>query len=213
MDSKGILFIVSAPSGAGKTSLCKEVLRRVRADGARPLRWSCSYTTRSPREGEVHGKDYFFVSDAEFDRMVRAGEFAEWARVHGRKYGTSQRYLEEAEAEGIDLLLEIDCQGARQLREKYPRGRFIFVLPPSWQVLKERLSGRGTESAEEVAKRLQTARTEVQEWGMYDYLVVNDDFARAAEELRAVITAEGCRREARREAVERILETFADKDQ
>lgn len=212
MESKGLLFIVSAPSGAGKTSLCKEVLRRFEARGSRPLRWSCSYTTRPPREGEVHGKDYFFVSDAEFDRMIREGEFAEWAQVHGRRYGTSLRYLEQAEAEGIDLLLEIDCQGARQLREKYPRGRFIFVLPPSWRALKQRLLGRRTESAAEVEQRLETARREVQEWGMYDYLVINDDFASAVEELWAVITAEGCRREPRREVVEKVLQTFSEKE-
>ena len=206
------MFIVSAPSGAGKTTLCKEVLRRIQAEGARELRWSCSYTTRPARRGEVHGQDYFFVSDEEFDRMVRAGEFAEWAMVHGHKYGTSLRYLEQAEAEGTDLLLEIDWQGARQLREKSARGRFIFVLPPSWQALQERLIKRGTDSAAEVAARLETARTEVEEWGLYEYLVINDDFARAAEELWAVITAERCRRERRRETVEGILQTFASKE-
>jgi guanylate kinase len=208
MEARGILFIVSAPSGAGKTTLCNEVLRRIQAEGSRELRWSCSYTTRAPRTGEVHGRDYFFVSDEEFDRMVRAGEFAEWARVHGHKYGTSLRYLEQAEEEGIDLLLEIDWQGARQLREKYTRGRFIFVLPPSGQALQERLVRRGTDSAAEVAARLETARTEVEEWGLYEYLVLNDDFDRAADELWAVITAERCRRERKRETVEKILKTF-----
>lgn len=212
MEPQGILFIVSAPSGAGKTSLCKEVLGRVQADGLRPLRWSCSYTTRAKRAGEVEGRDYFFVSDAEFDRMVRAGEFAEWATVHGKKYGTSLRYLQEAEAEGIDLLLEIDTQGARQLREKYPRGRFIFILPPSWSALAGRLKGRGTDAAEEVARRLETARSEVEELGLYDYLIVNDQFDRAADELEAVVRAEGCRRERRRESVEKILQTFVVKE-
>ena len=148
--------MVSAPSGAGKTSLCKEVLKRINQDFPRPLKWSISYTTRPPRKAEKDGVDYFFVSEAEFERMIKNGEFAEWAVVFGHLYGTSLRYLQEAESKGIDLLLKIDCQGARQLHDKY-KGKFIFILPPSFEELKRRLVGRGTETDEVIQGRLNRA--------------------------------------------------------
>lgn len=197
--------MVAAPSGAGKTSLCKSLLRRLDEEDSGSLTWSCSYTTRKPRAGEVDGRDYFFVDDDTFDGMVAREEFAEWANVHGRRYGTGRKYLEEAAASGTDLLVEIDIQGARQLREKQGRGIFVFILPPSWRALEERLSGRGTEEADEVSRRLLTARAEVLEWNWFDYIIVNEDFGRAVDDLRSVIVAARLRREVVRARVEDIL--------
>lgn len=184
----GNLFVVSAPSGAGKTSLCKEIV-----DFFPRLRHSVSYTTRPPRAGEVDGRDYHFVARDAFNRMAAAGRFAEWAEVHGNGYGTAIATLEEARAGGFDLLLEIDCQGAARIKRNYRHGVFIFILPPSIDELRRRLEGRGTDSAEIIARRIDNARGEIQQASWYDYLVVNDDFSRARDELRAIILAEGCR--------------------
>ncbi len=208
MPRAGLLFIVSAPSGAGKTSLCKEVLARINQKAKRPLKWSCSYTTRPPREGERHGVDYFFVSDEEFEEMVKKGEFAEWAWVHGHRYGTSIKYLKQAEEQGIDLLLEIDCQGARQLREKYKKGCYIFILPPSLKELRRRLKGRGTEPQEVIEKRIQRAKQEVEEYELYDYIIINDDFKQASDQLEAVIEAERVKKNNQLEDIKPILEQF-----
>ncbi|HUT53294.1 MAG TPA: guanylate kinase [bacterium] len=185
----GLLFVVAAPSGAGKTSLCKALLERMRKDGERELHWSVSYTTRQRRRGERHGRDYFFVDDAAFDRMIAADEFAEWAHVHGRRYGTSKAYLEKSAAAGRDLLVEIDTQGARQLKRKYKNACFIFVLPPSWPVLERRLTGRGTEGAEEIKLRLKRAHQEILEWRRFNYIILNDDFNKAVDRLAAVVAA------------------------
>jgi len=192
MSRRGILFVVSAPSGAGKTSLCRKVLQKINHHFQRPLKWSCSYTTRKPRKGEKHGRDYSFVSEKQFQKMIRAGEFAEWAVVHDHLYGTSLGYLKEAEQKGIDLLLEIDCQGARQLRQKY-KGVFIFILPPSLKELKRRLLKRGTESKEIIERRLKRAAEEVEEYPFYDYIIINRDLELAARELEAIILAERSR--------------------
>jgi guanylate kinase len=186
----GLLFVVAAPSGAGKTSLCKALMARMRERGERPLHWSVSYTTRARRPGERHGRDYFFVDDATFDRMIERDEFAEWAHVHRRRYGTSKKYLEKSAADGRDLLVEIDTQGARQLRKKYGNACFIFILPPSWPALSRRLKGRGTESAEEVRRRLRRAHQEILEWKRFNYIIINDDFDRAVDRLAAVVCAE-----------------------
>jgi guanylate kinase len=148
-----------------------------------------SYTTRARRPGERHGRDYFFVDDATFDRMIERDEFAEWAHVHGRRYGTSKQYLEQSAAAGRDLLVEIDTQGARQLREKYVNACFIFILPPSWRALSRRLQGRGTEPAEEVRRRLKRAHQEILEWKRFNYIIINDDFDRAVDRLAAVVCA------------------------
>jgi len=205
---KGLLFVVSAPSGAGKTSLCKEVLKRINQRYSRPLKWSCSYTTRAPRPGEKNGKDYFFVSEREFVRMIQAGEFAEWAFVHNHRYGTSKKYLEQAQKKGIDLLLEIDCQGARALRRKKLAACFIFILPPSLAELRKRLLRRGTESAEVVSSRLERAREEVEEYEHYDYIIINERFAIAAKELEAIILAERARLRVRQDQIQAIVKQF-----
>jgi guanylate kinase len=188
MKRDGILYIISAPSGAGKTTLCKEVI-----DIFPTLRHSVSYTTRQARLGEEHGVDYFFVSAAEFERMVVAGEFAEWAEVHGNRYGTARKTLDRFRADGIDVILDIDCQGARQLKERYVGGVFIFILPPSFNELRRRLDFRNSDSAEVIARRLACASLEIREARWYDYIIVNDVFSKAVAELESVIVAEQCR--------------------
>jgi guanylate kinase len=201
----GLLFVVAAPSGAGKTSLCKALMERLQKSGEAGLRWSCSYTTRKPREAELPGRDYFFIDDSTFDAMIAAGDFIEWAHIHGRRYGTSRSYLEDARRQGVDLLLEIDIQGARALREKNLGANFIFILPPSWRALTERLRGRGTEAEDEVRRRLETAKTEMLEWTWFEYIIINDDFDRAVDRLRALVLACRSRAEAMAPEVERIV--------
>jgi guanylate kinase len=197
---RGILFVISAPSGAGKTSLCHEVI-----DIFPRLRHSVSYTTRRPRAGERDGIDYHFVAGETFDKMIAGGEFVEWAEVHGNRYGTALKTLEEHRAAGYDVLLDIDCQGAAQLRERCAEGVFIFILPPSFEELERRLRGRNTDASDVIEKRLRNARSEIQQLVWYDYLVINDDFSRACRELQAIITAEGCRTSLLEKEVKRLL--------
>jgi guanylate kinase len=210
LSERGILFVVSAPSGAGKTSLCREVLLRINRDFKRPLKWSCSYTTRPARQGERNGEDYFFVTEQEFEQMIQAGEFAEWAVVHGHHYGTSLRYLKEAGEQGIDLLLEIDCQGARQLRDKY-KGVFIFVLPPSFEELQRRLKSRGTETEDVIVRRINRAAEEVEEYQRYDYIIVNDVFELASRELEGIILSERSRLIIKDREIKPIVDQFRRK--
>jgi len=184
----GIIFVISAPSGAGKTTLCKEVV-----DILPNLRHSVSHTTRTPRPGEVHGCDYYFISSAEFEKMKSAGEFAESAEVHGNFYGTAIKTLEEYRADGNDVVLDIDCQGARQLKERYREGVFIFILPPSFHELRRRLDLRNSDSADVKERRINNAAAEIRESGWYDYIIVNDLFVKAVEELKSVLIAEQCR--------------------
>jgi guanylate kinase len=185
---EGILFVISAPSGAGKTSLCKEII-----DFFPTLRHSVSYTTRPRRPGEREGVDYHFVTPETFAGMVAAGAFAEWAEVHGNRYGTAIKTLEQLRAAGHDVLLDIDCQGAAQLKRSYGQGVFVFILPPSFAELRRRLEGRNTDAPEVISRRISNAREEIRQAAWYDYLVVNDDFAVALAELKAVIVAERCR--------------------
>lgn len=182
---EGVLFVVSAPSGAGKTSLCRELIRSVAE-----LTQSISYATREQRAGEEDGVDYHFVAVDIFKDMVSNNGFAEWAEVHGNLYGTALATIEDAAANGIDLLLDIDCQGAAQLRKNYERGVFIFILPPDYIELEKRLRERGTDREEVIQKRLRNARVEIAQAHSYDYLVVNDDFDNAKETLIAIIKAE-----------------------
>ncbi|MBI3300846.1 MAG: guanylate kinase [Deltaproteobacteria bacterium] len=185
---RGILFILSAPSGAGKTTLSRQIL-----DLAPDLRLSISYTTRAPRPGEVEGRDYHFISEDHFVRLRAAGAFAEWARVHDFFYGTARAPLDEALAQGQDFLLDIDVQGARQLKASYAEAVSIFVLPPSWHALADRLRGRGTDREEVIARRLQRAREETSEVGRYDYWLVNDRVDHAVALLQAIMAAERAR--------------------
>jgi len=184
----GLLFVISAPSGAGKTTLCKAL-----TDSLENLRHSISYTTRKPRPGEIDGREYYFVTEERFQDMVRAGDFAEWARVHSNLYGTSRRVLDEMRTEGIDVILDIDTQGAKQIKEKYRESVFIFIMPPSLEILEERLRNRNSDDEDEIRKRMRRARDEIKDYTVYDYIIVNRDFERALAELRAVVIAERCR--------------------
>lgn len=184
----GVLFVISAPSGAGKSSLCKEIV-----DIIPGLRHSVSYTTRAMRPGEVDGIDYHFVDAATFAEMIAADAFAEWAEVHGNRYGTALATLDAARQGGSDLLLDIDCQGAIQLKEKQGQGVNIFILPPSLPELDRRLRERQTDSNAVIERRLANARGEIAQAGWYDYWVFNDDFNLALEQLKSIIIAETCR--------------------
>jgi guanylate kinase len=165
------------------------------------MRHSVSFTTRPKRDGETDGIDYHFVSQDCFDAMVADGAFAEWARVHGNCYGTALATLQEARDQGQDVLLDIDCQGAAQLKRTCPDGVFIFILPPTFEELERRLRGRNTDTPEVIGRRLANARREMRELVWYDYLVVNDDLSRASEELKGIILAEGCRTGRTRDSV------------
>jgi guanylate kinase len=185
---RGTLVVVSAPSGAGKTTLCHEVRSRVP-----DLYYSVSYTTRTPRPGEVNGTDFHFVSTAEFIAMRDRDEFAEWAEVHGHLYGTPARALESALARGLDVLLDIDTQGARQLRLRYPEAVSVFIMAPSMAELEARLRERKSDAPGEIARRLARARDEVAAWRQYDYLIINRDVKEAVDQLATIIEAERCR--------------------
>ena len=185
---QGLLLVVSAPSGAGKTTLCREMANRV-AD----LQYSISYTTRAPRAGEVNGKDYFFIAEGEFMQRIQRNEFAEWARVHHNLYGTHEGFLRRTMDGGTDVLLDVDVQGAQQLKKRFPEGIFIFVLPPSMDVLMERLRDRRSDTAEEIERRFQVARKEIQNFKDYDYIIVNDEIKKAVRDLESVILTERLR--------------------
>ncbi len=180
-----MLVVVSAPSGAGKTSLCEWVVAAVPN-----LAHSVSFTTRPPRSDERDGRDYHFVDEATFQGMVDRGDFAEWAVVHGHLYGTSQALLQRHFAAGRDVILDIDTQGAAILRREHPDAVFVFVVPPSWALLEERLRRRRSDAEADIQRRLQRAREEVKHYAEYQYVIVNDVFARAAKELKAIILAE-----------------------
>lgn len=180
----GILYIVSAPSGAGKTTLVRALLREDPG-----IRLSVSFTTRAPREGEVEGVAYHFVDIPRFKAMREAGEFLEWAEVHGNFYATSRPWLEGQLAAGQDVLLEIDWQGAAQVREKFPDAVSIFILPPSYAELEARLRGRGTDSPEVIARRLAAARDEMRRVSDFDYAIINKDLHVALGDLMAVVRA------------------------
>ncbi len=194
---RGIIFILSAPSGAGKTTISRAALDKID-----DLVLSISMTTRSPREGETRDIDYHFVTKDEFQRRVEQDEFAEFARVFDSSYGTPREPLDHAVRSGRDILLDIDVQGARQIREAYPRDAVtIFVLPPSFAALGERLRRRATDSAGSIARRLQRASEEARCYTSYDYLIINDDIDDSIAQLEAIVTAERLR-------VARLLEGF-----
>ena len=183
---RGRLFVIAAPSGAGKTSLVRALMEREPG-----LRFSVSYTTRPMRPTEQHGRDYFFVDRAEFERMIGAGEFLEHARVFDNHYGTARRQVEQALAAGQDLILEIDWQGAAQVRAALPECISVFILPPSRPELERRLRGRGTDAEEVIQRRLRDAASDMAHWRDFDHVVVNDRFDQALAELQDVVAGRG----------------------
>jgi guanylate kinase len=184
----GEIFVITAPSGTGKTTLLKALM----AEDPR-LQFSISYTTRPPRSTEVDGKDYFFVSAEEFQRLRDAGALAEWVEQFGFAYGTSRDWVKQTVASGADLVFDLDSRGARSLKHEFPQATLIFILPPSLPELKRRLMGRGKLAPEELDRRLANGRTELKEVGWFDFLVVNDDIPTALTHLKAIVQAARCR--------------------
>jgi guanylate kinase len=201
----GVLFVVSAPSGTGKTTVVERLV-----EICPDLHRSRSYTSRPPRAGETDGVDYNFISRSAFEAMVARGEFLEWADVFGNLYGTARRDTEAALAAGRDVVLVIDVQGAKQVRERVSGTVGIFVLPPSFQALESRLRGRSQDEPGAIARRLETARREVSAVEAYEYVVVNDTLDRCVAELTAIVCAERARRVRRLREVRRIVETFEE---
>jgi guanylate kinase len=182
------MVVISAPSGAGKTTLCNRIVRKMP-----DLRQSVSFTTRQPRRREVNDRDYTFISETEFRAMIREGDFVEWAVVHGNYYGTSRQRLEDIMDAGFDVLLDIDTQGARQIRDSCPGGAFVFILPPSMEALRDRLEKRGSNTPDDMERRLARAVEEIRDYGMFDYVIVNDVVKDAVKRLECVIAAERLR--------------------
>jgi guanylate kinase len=201
MDYPGNIFVVAAPSGAGKSSLVKALME---LDSA--VQPSVSHTTRPPRGQEKHGREYFFASHPEFDAMVASDAFVEWAHVHGQRYGTSKRAIEERIAQGADVILEIDFQGAIQIRKTFANAVMIFILPPSWEELRSRLERRGEDSASVIELRLQNAADEMARANEFDFVIINELFERALFDLKAIVHAQRLRYSAQRRA---RAETFA----
>ena len=185
IDRKGLLLVVSGPSGAGKGTICKALLNK-----NDQIKLSVSATTRKPRTGEVHGVNYFFLEKEEFTTMIENGEFLEYAQIYDNFYGTPKAAIIECLERGQDVILEIEMQGAKQIKEVYPEGVFIFVLPPSLEELKSRIVGRGTETAEEIEKRFSCAFEEINQIENYDYFIVNEDVDKSVNDVEAIICAE-----------------------
>ena len=197
------VFIISAPSGSGKTTLVSRLLASLPG-----LMFSVSCTTRKPRGDEVDGRSYRFVSRRDFEAMIAGGEFLEWAEVFGNYYGTHRGILEEAQAQGKDLVLDIDVQGARQLRSRIPEAVSVFILAPSRQILEQRLRARGEDREDVIERRLRDAAEEIRNYDRYDYVVINRDLDDSAATLRAIVRAERVRRSRIEEQIRPILDTF-----
>ena len=200
------VFIISAPSGSGKSTLVDRLLA-----GDKELMFSVSYTTRRPRGKEVEGANYHFVSREDFERMLANGEFLEHAEVFGNYYGTHRSILEKARAAGKDLVLDIDVQGARQLKDQIPEAVTVFILAPSRQILEQRLRARGEDRDEVIERRLREAAEEIRRYNAYDYVLINQDLCKSDEVLRAIVSAERVRRTRIENRIRPILETFSEK--
>ena len=201
--ARGMLVIVSSPSGGGKGTLIRRVLKTVPNLG-----YSVSFTTRPPREGEINGRDYFFISEAKFREMIDNGEFLEWAYVHANLYGTGRTQVELELKQRRDIILEIDVQGAENVKRLAPAAVGVFILPPSFHTLRERLVARGSEREADLDLRLRNARGEVEQYREFDYVVINDDAERAAGQLASIVYAERARRERQEEAAQEVLSSF-----
>src|SRR5688572_25690327 len=201
--TRGTLFVVSSPSGGGKGTLIRRVLELVDK-----LSYSVSYTTRGPRPNEVNGREYFFIDLATFEEMIASGEFLEWACVHGNFYGTSRRQIAEKIASGIDIILEVDVQGAASVRQLLMDSVSVFILPPSFEVLRQRLCARGTDAPAELEVRLRNAPDELRQYSLFDYVIINDEVERAAGQLAAIIYAERARCLRQGPYVEQVIKQF-----
>ncbi len=201
--ARGILFVISSPSGGGKGTLIRRILTHMPRLG-----YSVSWTTRAPRQGEVNGREYHFVTIEEFEAARERGEFLEWASVHGNFYGTSLKAVERDLTAGRDIVLEIDVQGAASVRRIGIAAVSVFILPPSFEILRRRLTGRQSEKSDALALRLRNSRGEVEHYREFDYLVLNDDVERAATQLASIVYAERARRERQIQLAERVLATF-----
>jgi len=199
----GTLFVVSSPSGGGKGTLIRRVL-----DTVPNLSYSVSYTTRTPRNGELHGREYFFVNRETFEAMVRANEFLEWALVHGNLYGTAKQQVALETAAGTDIVLEVDVQGAASIRNLTLDTVSVFILPPSYEILRRRLIARGTDSPEQLALRMKNAPEELRQYSSFDYVIINDDIDRAAHQLASIIYSERARSERQAPVVQEVIENF-----
>ena len=199
-----MLYVVSGPSGCGKSTLVRMVMGRVK-----DLEFSVSHTTRKKRKTEREGKDYYFVSYDEFQNLIDANSFIEWAVVHGHHYGTSRRELER-KATQQNLLLDIDVQGAKQVKEKHKKAIFIFILPPRYDELKKRLKSRDQDSPKAIGKRLEMAKKEIRSYTMFDYVIINDRLEEAAEELKSIIVSQRCLLDVRQKEIVPILRSFSE---
>ena len=203
LTGRGMLVVVSSPSGGGKGTLIDRVLKTVPG-----VSYSVSYTTRSPRGTEQNGREYFFVDRSAFEEIIQRGEFLEWADVYGHLYGTSAKQVERERAAGHDIILEIDVQGAASIRRKVSDSISVFILPPSFELLRSRLIARNTDSAADLERRLTGAPAEVEQYKFFDYVVLNDDINRASQQLAAVIYAERARRTRQEVLLRTSLEDF-----
>jgi guanylate kinase len=200
---RGTLFVVSSPSGGGKGTIIRNVLAVIEN-----LSYSVSYTTRAPRLGEVDGREYFFVSRDIFDEMIAAGEFLEWACVHGNLYGTAKRQVAEETGAGLDIIVEVDVQGAASVRQLLMDSVSIFILPPSAEVLRQRLLARGTDSPEELEVRLRNAPEELKQYSAFDYVIINDEIEKAVHQLASIIYAERARCMRQESLVREVIKEF-----
>jgi guanylate kinase len=200
---RGMLVVVSSPSGGGKGTLIRRALKTVPNLG-----YSISFTTRRPREGETNGRDYFFVSVDEFKQKIEAGDFLEWAKVHGNLYGTSYAQIQRELIEGHDIILEIDVQGAASVRRLVDDVVSVFILPPTFEILRARLEARGSERPDDLALRLKNSRGEVEHYREFRYVIINEDAEQAAAQLASIIYAERARVERQEEAAQRVLASF-----
>jgi guanylate kinase len=206
-EGRGILFVVSSPSGGGKGTLIQRVLNKVPN-----LSYSVSFTTRAPRSGEVDGREYFFITPEKFEEMIAADEFLEWAHVHCKLYGTARKQVAREIGEGRDIILEVDVQGAASVRQLMADSVSIFILPPSFEVLKTRLTARGTDSPEELDVRLRNAPLELRDYSAFQYVIINDDAELAANQLAAIVFAERARLSRQERKVKNVVEAFMAKE-
>ncbi len=199
-----MLFVITGPSGCGKTTLVRQVMENVK-----DVQFSVSHTTRKKRNSEKEGRDYYFVAKSEFEQMIKEEKLAEWTVIHGNHYGTSKREIEKKGAQG-DLVLDIDVQGAEQIKEKLKRGVFIFILPPLFEELKTRLEERGQESPDSIKQRLEVARKDIRFYPHFDYIIINDELKKAVNELEAIILSTRCRLDIKKKEIVPILRSFSE---